>query len=86
MRIGFIGLGNVGAKLAGTLLRNKVDLTIRDLDKKAAEPLLQKGAKWADSPKEMAESCDIIITCHHLLFRRLCWNQMMAFSLACVKV
>lgn len=63
MRIGFIGLGNVGAKLAGTLLRNKVDLTIRDLDKKAAEPLLQKGAKWADSPKEMAENCDIIITC-----------------------
>lgn len=63
MRIGFIGLGNVGAKLAGTLLRNKVDLTIRDLDKAAAEPLLQKGAKWADSPKEMAENCDIIITC-----------------------
>ena len=63
MRVGFIGLGNVGAKLAGTLLRNHVDLTIRDLDKQAAEPLLQKGAKWADSPKEMAENCDIIITC-----------------------
>lgn len=63
MRVGFIGLGNVGAKLAGTLLRNDVDLTIRDLDKNAAEPLLQKGAKWADSPKEMAENCDLIITC-----------------------
>lgn len=61
--VGFIGLGNVGAKLAGTLLRNKVDLTIRDLDKSAAQPLLDAGAKWADSPKEMAESCDIIITC-----------------------
>ena len=61
--IGFIGLGNVGAKLAGTLLRNKVDLTIRDLDKSAAQPLLDQGAKWADSPKEMAQNCDIIITC-----------------------
>lgn len=61
--VGFIGLGNVGAKLAGTLLRNKVDLTIRDLDKAAAQPLLDAGAKWADSPKQMAENCDIIITC-----------------------
>ena len=61
--IGFIGLGNVGAKLAGTLLRNNVDLTIRDLDKSAAQPLLDKGAKWANTPKEMAEHCDIIITC-----------------------
>ena len=63
MRVGFIGLGNVGAKLAGTLLRNNADLTIRDLDKNAAEPLLQKGAKWANSPREMAENCDLIITC-----------------------
>ena len=62
-KVGFIGLGNVGAKLAGTLLRNKVDLTIRDLDKSAAQPLLDAGAKWADSPKEMATNCDIIITC-----------------------
>ncbi len=61
--VGFIGLGNVGAKLAGTLLRNKVDLTIRDLDKSAAQPLLDAGAKWADSPKALAENCDIIITC-----------------------
>ena len=62
-KIGFIGLGNVGAKLAGTLLRNHVDLTIRDLDKSAAQPLLDQGAKWADSPKEMAQNCDIVITC-----------------------
>jgi 3-hydroxyisobutyrate dehydrogenase len=63
MRIGFIGLGNVGGKLAGSLIRNGVDVTVRDLDKKAATPLLEKGAKWADSPKEMAENCDMIITC-----------------------
>jgi len=62
-KIGFIGLGNVGGKLAGSLLRNGFDLTVRDLDRKAAQPFLDKGAAWADSPKAMAEACDIIITC-----------------------
>ena len=33
MNIGFIGLGNVGGKLAGSLLRNGIDLTVRDLDR-----------------------------------------------------
>ena len=32
MKIGFIGLGNAGAKLAGSLLRGGFDLTVRDLD------------------------------------------------------
>ena len=63
MKIGFIGLGNVGGKLAGSLIRNGFDVTVRDLDKSVAEPFLQKGASWADSPKAMAESCDMIITC-----------------------
>ena len=61
--VGFVGLGNVGAKLAGSLLRNGVDLTVRDLDKKAAAPLLAAGAKWAGSAAEMAANCDILITC-----------------------
>ena len=61
--VGFIGLGNVGAKLAGSLLRNGADLTIRDLDEAAAFPLLAAGAKWGKSPAEMASVCDIIITC-----------------------
>ena len=63
MRIGFIGLGNVGGKLAGSLVRNGHDVTVRDLDKTAAAPLLGKGAGWAESPKDMAETCDMIITC-----------------------
>ncbi|MBT4518939.1 MAG: NAD(P)-dependent oxidoreductase [Halieaceae bacterium] len=62
-KIGFIGVGNVGAKLAGSVLRNGFDLTLRDLDRSAAQPLLDKGAHWANSPREMAESCDMIITC-----------------------
>jgi 3-hydroxyisobutyrate dehydrogenase len=63
MKIGFIGLGNVGGKLAGSLLRNGFDLTVRDLDRGAAQTFLDGGAAWADSPKEMAEVVDMIITC-----------------------
>lgn len=62
-KVGFIGLGNVGAKLAGSLLRNKIDLTVRDMDIAAAQPLLDAGAGWADSPAQMARDCDVIITC-----------------------
>ncbi|MCY6379837.1 NAD(P)-dependent oxidoreductase [Hoeflea prorocentri] len=63
MKIGFIGLGNVGGKLAGSLLRNGFDLTVRDLDRNLAEPFLNGGAQWADSPAEITSTCDIIITC-----------------------
>lgn len=63
MKIGFIGLGNVGHKLAGSLLRNDFDLTVLDLNKEAAEPLLKLGAHWADSAKAMTEQVDIVITC-----------------------
>lgn len=61
--VGFIGLGNVCGKLAGSLLRNKCDVMVRDLDRDVAAPFLEAGAKWADSPKAMAEACEIIITC-----------------------
>jgi 3-hydroxyisobutyrate dehydrogenase len=61
--VGFIGLGNVGGKLAGSLLRNGVDLVVRDLDRSAAQPFLDGGAAWAESPRELAERCDVVITC-----------------------
>lgn len=63
MRVGFIGLGHAGGRLAGTLLRNGVDLTVRDVDRGAAQPLLAKGAAFAESPKAMAQACDVVITC-----------------------
>ncbi len=63
MKVGFIGLGNVGGKLAGSLLRNGYDLTVRDLDEDAARPFLDGGASWGESPKAMAEACDLVITC-----------------------
>ena len=55
MKVGFVGLGNVGGKLAASILRNGFALTVRDLDAQAARPLLDKGAQWADSPREIAE-------------------------------
>lgn len=63
LKVGFIGLGNVGGKLAGSLLRNGVDLTVRDLDANMAQPFLDGGAKWADSPRQMAQRVDVLITC-----------------------
>ena len=63
MKIGFIGLGNVGGKLSGSLLRNGFDLTVRDVDKAVAEPFLAQGAGWAESPKVLAEMVDVVITC-----------------------
>jgi 3-hydroxyisobutyrate dehydrogenase len=63
MKVGFIGLGNVGAKLAGSLLRNGFDLTVRDLDRKVAQPFVDSGAHWAESPRAVAARCDAVITC-----------------------
>jgi len=62
MKIGFIGLGNVGGKLATSLLRNNFDLTVRDLDESLTDTLKDLGAKVAKSPKELAEQTDLIIT------------------------
>ena len=63
MKIGFIGLGNVGAKLAGSLLRNNFDLTVIDIDKNITKNFASRGAKISNSPKELAEEVDLIITC-----------------------
>ena len=63
MKIGFIGLGNVGGKLAGSLLRNKFDLTVKDLNLKLTNSFKNKGAKISNSAKELAEKTDVIITC-----------------------
>ena len=63
MKIGFIGLGNVGGKLAGSLLRNGFDLTVLDLNSEIAKPFFEKGAKLGESPKQMAETTDMMITC-----------------------
>ena len=62
-KVGFIGLGNAGGKLAGSLVRNGVDLTVLDLDESAMAPLLEAGATRGDVPARMAFDCDVVITC-----------------------
>ena len=62
-KIGFIGLGNVGGKLAGSLIRNGHDVTVRDLDDSLVQAYVARGAKAASSPKALGEAVDIIITC-----------------------
>ena len=63
MKIGFIGLGNVGGKLAGSLQRNKFDLTVYDLDKSVADDFKSKGVKIANSIGELVKKVDVVITC-----------------------
>ena len=63
MKVGFIGLGNVGGKLAGSLMRNKFDLTVRDLDKNLTKKFSELGAMVAQTPKKLEEKVDLIITC-----------------------
>jgi 3-hydroxyisobutyrate dehydrogenase len=63
MKVGFIGLGNAGGKLAGSLLRNGYDLTVRDLNNDLVNEFVERGANSGRSPKKMAEHCDVVITC-----------------------
>ena len=63
MRIGFIGLGNLGEHLASSLLRAGYPLSVHDLDPTHARPLLDGGAGWADSPAAAARAADCVITC-----------------------
>ena len=63
MNIGFIGLGNIGAPIAGQLLRAGHTLLVHDIRRAAAEPLLASGAIWAESPAALAAACEVVHTC-----------------------
>ncbi|QIE45182.1 NAD(P)-dependent oxidoreductase [Pseudohalocynthiibacter aestuariivivens] len=63
MKIGFIGLGNVGGKLSGSLLRNGVDLVVHDLDTDLVARFVDRGAAAGGSPAQMMAMCDAVITC-----------------------
>ena len=63
MKIGFIGLGNVGSKIAKNLINNGFKLTVLDLDKTLSSSFEDMGAQWAASPKDLAVNSEMIITC-----------------------
>src|SRR5215813_9231035 len=63
MRVGFIGLGNMGAPIAGFVRQAGFPLMVHDLRPVAAAPLLERGAVWADSPRDVAAQCDVVCVC-----------------------
>ena len=63
MKVGFIGLGNVGGKLSGSLLRNGIDLTVHDLNSDLVNDFVSRGAKSTDGPASLMRDCDAVITC-----------------------
>jgi 3-hydroxyisobutyrate dehydrogenase-like beta-hydroxyacid dehydrogenase len=62
MNIGFIGIGNMGVYMAQHILDAGYQLCVNDLDKSKAHGLLEKGAGWVDTPKAMAESCELVLS------------------------
>ncbi|AUQ61677.1 NAD(P)-dependent oxidoreductase [Phaeobacter inhibens] len=63
MKVGFIGLGNVGGKLSGSLLRNGIDLSVYDLNEALVAKAAEVGATAANDPAELMRNCDAVITC-----------------------
>ena len=76
MKIGFIGLGNVGGKLAGSLFRNKFDLTVYDLDKNVTDKFKSNGIKIKNSISEIVKEVDVVITC--LPSPKICSDVMLS--------
>ena len=63
MKVGFIGLGNVGGKLSGSLLRNEIELMVHDLNQDLVNDFVSRGAERAHGPASMMRDCDVVITC-----------------------
>jgi 3-hydroxyisobutyrate dehydrogenase len=61
--IGFIGLGHLGVHLAASLQRAGYRLTVHDLNRDAAEPLLAAGATWLESAAAVAAVSSVVFTC-----------------------
>lgn len=61
MRIGFLGVGKMGQPMAGRLLDGGHELWLCDVSEEAMRPLLDRQARRAGSPKELAEACDTIV-------------------------
>lgn len=62
MQIGFIGLGTMGASFATNIQKAGHDLIVHDIARQAAQRHIDAGAVWADTPKALAEQCDIVLT------------------------
>ena len=62
MKVGFIGLGTMGASMAYNCLQGGNEMIVHDIRQEAATPHLEAGAVWADTPREVAEAAEVVFT------------------------
>ena len=62
MKVGFIGLGIMGASMASNLMKAGHELVVHDIKRDAAAPHLKAGAVWADTPRQVAEATEVVLT------------------------
>jgi 3-hydroxyisobutyrate dehydrogenase len=62
MRVGFIGLGIMGASMASNVQKGGHELIVHDIRAEAAKPHLAAGAVWARTPREVAEASEVVLT------------------------
>ena len=62
MKVGFIGLGNMGNPMAANILKARHDLTIYDVRREMGRNLEDAGAKWAVSPKDVAAQSEVVLS------------------------
>jgi 3-hydroxyisobutyrate dehydrogenase-like beta-hydroxyacid dehydrogenase len=62
MKVGFIGLGIMGASMASNLIKAGHELVVHDIKRDAAAPHLKAGAVWADTPRQVAEATEVVLT------------------------
>src|SRR5258705_820467 len=60
--VGFVGLGTMGGRMAANLQKAGFKLVVHDLHRQAASHHLNAGAVWAESPRALAEQCDVMFT------------------------
>src|ERR1700742_1410249 len=58
--VGFIGLGTMGGRMATNIQKAGYKLVVRDLHRQSASHHLQAGAAWGETPRRLAEKCDVI--------------------------
>jgi 3-hydroxyisobutyrate dehydrogenase len=62
MKVGFVGLGNMGNPMASNLIKAGHQLTVHDLRREAATNLLEMGATWADTPRDTVPGNEVVFT------------------------
>ena len=62
MKVGFIGLGTMGAGIALNVIRGQHSLVVHDINRRSADPHLELGATWADTPREVAAASEVVFT------------------------